>query len=302
MIVIASPGQGAQTPGFLEPWLDVPAVADRLAWWSAVTGLDLVRFGTTADAEEIRDTAVAQPLLVSAALAAAAELDATPGLVAGHSVGELAAAVIAGVLSPEAALVFVRERGRSMAAASAVAETGMTAVLGGDPDEVLAALDKHELTAANINGAGQVVAAGTKERLAALADAPPAKARLRPLSVAGAFHTEHMAPAVDRLAALAPGMPVNDPTTRLLSNRDGAVVESGAEYVRRLVGQVASPVRWDACMATMRELGVTAIIELPPAGTLVGLARRELKGVATLAVKTPDDLDAARDLIKAHTS
>ncbi|HEX2314709.1 MAG TPA: ACP S-malonyltransferase [Thermomonospora sp.] len=301
MIVIAAPGQGAQTPGFLEPWLDVPAVADRLTWWSAVTGLDLVRYGTTADAEEIRDTAVAQPLLVAAALAAAVELD-TPGVAAGHSVGELAAAVIAGVLTPEAALVFVRERGRAMAEAAAVTETGMTAVLGGDPDEVRAAIERHGLTAANVNGAGQVVAAGTLAGLAALAEEPPERARLRPLSVAGAFHTAHMAPAVDRLAALAAGMPVADPATRLLSNRDGAVVTSGADYVERLVRQVSSPVRWDACMATMRELGVTAIIELPPAGTLVGLARRELKGVATLALKTPADLDAARELIKAHTS
>lgn len=302
MIVIASPGQGAQTPGFLQPWLDVPEVADRLAWWSAVTGLDLVRYGTTADAEEIRDTAIAQPLLVSAALAAALTLEVTPDVVAGHSVGELAAAAIAGVLTPEAALVFVRERGRAMAEAAAVTETGMTAVLGGDPDEVLTAIEKHDLTPANINGAGQVVAAGTVEALAALADDPPPGARLRPLSVAGAFHTEHMAPAVGHLAALAPGMPVADPKTRLLSNRDGAVVSSGREYVDRLVSQVSSPVRWDACMATMRELGVTALIELPPAGTLVGLARRELKGIQTLALKTPADLDKARELIEAHAS
>ncbi|WP_103937310.1 ACP S-malonyltransferase [Thermomonospora echinospora] len=302
MIVIASPGQGAQTPGFLQPWLDVPEVADRLAWWSAVTGLDLVRYGTTADAEEIRDTAVAQPLLVAAALAAARALDVTPDVVAGHSVGELVAAAIAGVLTPESALVFVRERGRAMAEASAVTETGMTAVLGGDPDEVLTAIDKHGLTPANVNGAGQVVAAGTMDKLAAFADEPPAKARLRPLSVAGAFHTAHMAPAVDRLAALAAGMPVTDPATRLLSNADGAVVTSGREYVDRLVRQVSSPVRWDACMATMRELGVTAVIELPPAGTLVGLVRRELKGVQTLALKGPEDLDKARELIKAHAS
>ncbi|MEW2356805.1 ACP S-malonyltransferase [Spirillospora sp. NPDC029432] len=306
MILLASPGQGAQTPGFLQPWLEVPGVADRLAWWSAVTGLDLVRYGTTADAEEIRDTAVAQPLLVAAALAAYEALygdgtDGAPGAVAGHSVGELAAAAIAGVLSPEAALVLVRERGRAMAEAAATTETGMTAVLGGDADEVLAAIGKHGLTPANVNGAGQVVAAGTVERLAAFADEPPAKARLRPLSVAGAFHTEHMAPAVDTLRRLAPGAPVADPRAKLLQNRDGAVVESGREFVSRLVNQVSAPVRWDACMASMREIGVTAIIELPPAGTLVGLARRELKGLPTLALKTPDDLAKARELIKGHS-
>ncbi|KAB2346503.1 ACP S-malonyltransferase [Actinomadura rudentiformis] len=307
MILLASPGQGAQTPGFLQPWLEVPGVADRLAWWSAVTGLDLVRYGTTADAEEIRDTAVAQPLLVAAALAAYEALypgDARPDAVAGHSVGELAAAAISGVLSPEAALVLVRERGRAMAEAAAVTETGMTAVLGGDADEVLAAIDKHGLTPANVNGAGQVVAAGTKAQLEEFASEPPPKARLRTLSVAGAFHTEHMAPAVDTLRRLAPGAPVADPAATLLSNRDGAVVGSGREYLDRLVEQVSAPVRWDACMATMRELGVTAIIELPPAGTLVGLAKRELKdaGVATLALKTPEDLEKARQLIEAHTS
>jgi [acyl-carrier-protein] S-malonyltransferase len=308
VLLFAAPGQGAQTPGFLSPWLEVPEVADRVAWWSAVTGLDLVHYGTEADAEEIRDTAIAQPLLVAAALVAAEALGAVgsrpdgvlPDVVAGHSVGELAAAAIAGVLSPEAALVLVRERGRAMAQAAALTPTGMTAVLGGEPDEVLAAVDKHGLTPANINGAGQIVAAGTMERLARFAEEPPDKARLRPLSVAGAFHTEHMAPAVDTLRRLAPGMPVADPRTRLLSNRDGAVVGSGTEYLSRLVDQVSTPVRWDACMDTMRELGVTAIIELPPAGTLVGLARRELRGVAQLAVKTPGDLDKARELIAEH--
>lgn len=305
MILLAAPGQGAQTPGFLEPWLEVPGVADRLAWWSAVTGLDLVRYGTTADAEEIRDTAVAQPLLVAAALAAYEQLfpeDGRPDAVAGHSVGELAAAAISGVLSPETALVLVRERGRAMAEAAAVTETGMTALLGGDPEEVLATIDKHGLTPANVNGAGQVVAAGTMPQLEALANEPPAKARLRPLAVAGAFHTEHMAPAVETLARLAPGANVRDPESKLLSNRDGAVVTSGRQYLDRLVEQVSAPVRWDACMETMRGLGVTAIIELPPAGTLAGLARRELKGVELLALKTPDDLDKARELIKAHTS
>ncbi|GAA1819405.1 ACP S-malonyltransferase [Actinomadura chokoriensis] len=304
VILLASPGQGAQTPGFLKPWLEIPGVADRLAWWSAVTGLDLVRYGTEADAEEIRDTAVAQPLLVAAALAAYEVLyeDSVPDAVAGHSVGELAAAAIAGVLSPEAALVLVRERGRAMAEAAAVTETGMTAVLGGDPDEVLASIDKHGLTPANVNGAGQIVAAGTMEQLAKFADEPPAKARLRPLSVAGAFHTEHMEPAVATLRRLAPGAPVADPRTTLLQNRDGAVVADGRDFVARLVDQVSAPVRWDSCMAAMRDLGVTAIIELPPAGTLTGLARRELKGIELVALKTPADLDKARELIKADAS
>ncbi|GAA0327066.1 ACP S-malonyltransferase [Actinoallomurus spadix] len=298
VLVIAAPGQGAQTPGFLNAWLEVPGVADRLAWWSAVTGLDLIRYGTTADADEIRDTAVAQPLLVAAALAAYEALGITPDVTTGHSVGELAAAAIAGVISPESAMVLVRERGRAMAEAAAVTETGMTAVLGGDAEEVLAAIEKHGLTPANANGAGQVVAAGTKEQLAAFAEEPPAGARLRPLSVAGAFHTHHMAPAVDTLRRITPGMPVAAPVTRLLSNRDGAVVDHGPDFVARLVEQVSAPVRWDSCMATMADLGVTAIIELPPAGTLVGLVRRALPGVERVALKTPDDLDKARALIE----
>jgi [acyl-carrier-protein] S-malonyltransferase len=302
VILLAAPGQGAQTPGFLQPWLEDPAIADRLTWWSAVTGLDLVRYGTTADADEIRDTAVAQPLLVTAALAAFEALGPVGGDVAfaGHSVGELAAAAMAGVLSNEAALVLVRERGRAMAEAAAVIETGMTAVLGGEADEVLAAIDKHGLTPANINGAGQIVAAGTMAQLAAFAEEPPAKARLRPLAVAGAFHTEHMEPAVDTLRRLASGLSIKDPAFTLLSNRDGAVVTGGREYVARLVEQVSSPVRWDSCMETMKELGVTAIIELPPSGTLVGLARRDLKGIELLALKTPEDLGAARELIANH--
>jgi [acyl-carrier-protein] S-malonyltransferase len=301
VLAIVAPGQGAQTPGFLSPWLELPGVADRLAWWSAVTGLDLIRYGTTADAEEIRDTAVAQPLLVASALVAYEVLGLTPDLTAGHSVGELAAAVIAGVLSPEAALVLVRERGRAMAEAAAVTETGMTAVLGGDADEVEAVLKEHGLTPANVNGAGQVVAAGTMEQLSALAERPPSGARLRALRVAGAFHTRHMEPAVDMLRRITPGMPVADPGIHVLSNRDGAVVERGGDFVGRLAEQVSAPVRWDSCMETMTKLGVKAIIELPPAGTLAGIARRALPGVEMVALKTPDALGKARALVDSET-
>lgn len=308
MLAIVSPGQGAQTPGFLSPWLELPGMPERFANWSEITGIDLVRLGTEADAEEIRDTAVAQPLLVSAGLAAAyalfgdlAEAAASAGVVAGHSVGEFAAAAIAGTLTDADALALIRERGQGMAAASAVTETGMTAVLGGDRDDVLATLDKHGLTAANDNGPGQIVAAGTMAQLAELAADPPAKARLRSLSVAGAFHTHHMEPAVDRLRRAAAGVAPADPSTRLLSDRDGAVVTSGAEYLDRLIAQVGAPVRWDACMETMTSLGVTALIELPPAGTLTGIARRAMPGVERLALKTPDDLDAARALIAGHS-
>jgi [acyl-carrier-protein] S-malonyltransferase len=302
VLAIVAPGQGAQSPGFLEAWLELPGVTDRLTWWSAVTGLDLIRYGTTADADEIRDTAVAQPLLVSAALLAYEVLGVKPGLVAGHSMNELAAASIAGIISPESALVLARERGRAMADAAAVTKTGMTAVLGGDPDEVQAVLKEHGLTPANMNGGGQVVAAGTLEQLAALADRPPTGARLRSLQVAGAFHTVHMEPAVDTLRRITPGMPVADPGIQVLSNRDGAVVERGGDFVARLVEQVSAPVRWDFCMETMKVLGVTAMIELPPAGTLTGIARRALPGVEVVALKTPDKLEQARALAQSEAS
>jgi [acyl-carrier-protein] S-malonyltransferase len=308
VLVITAPGQGAQAPGFLSPWLDVPGMAERLAGWSDLAGVDLVRYGTTGTEEEIKDTAVAQPLLVAAALAAATALldgwpASGPGLAtAGHSVGELAAGAIAGVLSPADALRLVAVRGRAMAAASAVTPTGMTAVLGGDEKEVLASLKAHGLTPANVNTAGQVVAAGTLEQLAAFAADPPPRARLRPLSVAGAFHTEHMAPAVDALRTAAGTVTVRDPQIMLLSNRDGAVVTSGTDWLDRIVGQVARPVRWDECQRTLADRGVQALIELPPAGTLTGIARRALPGVTLQAVKSPDDLDAARKLIAEYGS
>ncbi|RBQ19747.1 ACP S-malonyltransferase [Spongiactinospora rosea] len=298
MLVIVAPGQGAQKPGFLAPWLDLPGFADRLAAWSEIVGLDLAACGTTGSAEEIRDTAVAQPLLVAAALAAAAELGGTPDLVAGHSVGEFAAAAIAGALTPAQSLELIRERAQAMAKAATLTETGMTAVLGGEEQEVLAAIERHGLTPANINGAGQIVAGGTLEELAAFKGDPPARARLVSLSVAGAFHTVHMAPAVERLRAAAAGVTPADPRITLLSNLDGEPVASGADLLSRLVEQVASPVRWDRCMATMTEMGVTRMIELLPGGTLTGLAKRGMSGVATVALKTPDDLDSARELLK----
>ncbi|GHC41179.1 ACP S-malonyltransferase [Streptomyces flavofungini] len=303
MLVLVAPGQGAQTPGFLTPWLDLPGAADRLAAWSDAIGLDLVHYGTQADADEIRDTAVAQPLLVAAGLVSAAALgDITPGAVAGHSVGEITAAAYAGVLTEDDALRFVRKRGLAMAEAAAATETGMAALLGGDPAVTVPHLEKLGLTPANVNGAGQIVAAGTAAQLAALAeDKPEGVRKVVALKVAGAFHTEHMAPAVATLAEAAAGLTVADPRFTYLSNRDGKTVTGGADVVARLVGQVANPVRWDLCMETFTELGVTALIEMCPGGTLTGLAKRALPGVKTLAVKTPDDLDAARTLVAEHS-
>jgi [acyl-carrier-protein] S-malonyltransferase len=314
MLIITAPGQGAQTPGFLAPWLELPGVAERLGTASELAGCDLIRFGTTASADEIKDTAVAQPLLVAAAIVAASMLsgrlsgglsggdpgDMAADVAAGHSVGELAAGVIAGVLAADDAMRLVGVRGRAMAAAAATEPTGMTAVLGGEADVVLAAIERCGLTAANVNGAGQIVAAGTLAELEAFAADPPAGARLRPLQVAGAFHTRHMAPAVAALRDAAADVTATDPAMTLLSNADGAAVTAGKEWLDRIVAQVAAPVRWDLCLKTMADLGVTALIELPPAGTLTGLARRALPGVAQLAIKTPEQLDAARDLISEH--
>ncbi|MFG2962062.1 ACP S-malonyltransferase [Streptomyces sp. NPDC048288] len=311
MLVLVAPGQGAQTPGFLTPWLDLPGVEARLRAWSEVIGLDLVHYGTDADADEIRDTAVAQPLLVAAGLvsavalgayASAADAAGAPGAVAGHSVGEITAAAVAGVLSEDEALTLVRKRGLAMAEAAAITATGMSALLGGDPDVSVKHLEKLGLTPANINGAGQIVAAGTLEQLAALAeDKPEGVRKVIALKVAGAFHTHHMGPAVDALAEAAKELSPADPKLTYVSNKDGRTVASGGEVVDRLVGQVANPVRWDLCMETFQELGVTALLELCPGGTLTGLAKRALPGVRTLALKTPDDLDAARELIAEHS-
>jgi len=313
VLAVVCPGQGAQSPGMLAPWLDLPEVDASLRRASDVTGIDLVTHGTASDADTIRDTAVAQPLLVASALAslrAVLELDADAPLgaaltgsvdvTAGHSVGELAAAAVAGVLEADEALRLVAVRGAAMARAAAVTPTGMSAVLGGDPEQVLAAIEAAGLVPANVNGGGQVVAAGSLEALAALAATPPARARVVALQVAGAFHTDVMAPAVDELRAAADALTPGEPAVRLLTNADGSVVPDGARALELIVAQVAHPVRWDLCQSTLVDLGVTALLELAPGGVLTGLARRTLPGVETVAVKTPADLDAARDLVRRH--
>jgi len=298
VLAIVCPGQGSQTPGFLAPWLELPSVAGQLASLSEIAGIDLTAHGTTSDEETIKDTAVAQPLIVAAGLVAAAslfdvELSSLPVVLAGHSVGEITASALAGVLTEQEAMTFVRERANSMAAAAAVTPTGMSAVVGGDPTEVLAAIEASGATPANVNGAGQTVAAGTFEQLQSLADNPPAKARVIPLKVAGAFHTAHMSPAVSALEALKPELKPQKPQVPLLSNFDGREVIDGAAAVDSLIAQVSRPVRWDLCMESLVERGVTGVIELAPAGTLAGLAKRGMPGVKTVAVKTPDDLAAA---------
>jgi [acyl-carrier-protein] S-malonyltransferase len=303
VLAVLAPGQGAQKPGFLQPWLDIAGVDARLRWWSTLAGVDLRHLGTAADADEIKDTARTQPLLVAAALLTAEQLGMDNiAVVAGHSVGELAAAALAGVLRSDTAVTLAGVRGREMAAACAVEPTGMAAVLGGDETEVLGAIEAAGLYPANRNGAGQIVAAGTVAGLEKLAAAPPAKAKIIKLQVAGAFHTPHMAPAETALAATAAGIAPNHPTKILLSNRDGAAVDHGPTALVRLVRQVTAPVRWDLCMRSLAGLGVTAVIELAPAGTLAGLVKRAVKGVEIVTVNTPDDLDKARDAVTRHGS
>ncbi len=297
VLAVVCPGQGAQAPGMLSPWLELPSVAERLARYGEAAGVDVVAHGTTSDADTIRDTAVAQPLLVATALATARELlgDTPPDVAAGHSVGEFAAAALAGVISDEDAMRLVAARANAMAAAAAASEpTSMAAILGGDPDGVLARLSDLNLTPANINGGGQIVAAGAKSAIDALVAEPPARARVIELQVAGAFHTAYMRPAVDALAAAAAAVATSDPSSVLLTNADGTRVESGSDALARMVAQVANPVRWDLCQQAMLDLGVDAMIEAAPGGVLAGLAKRGMPGVASVALKTPADLDSAR--------
>ncbi|GAA3209266.1 ACP S-malonyltransferase [Microbacterium terregens] len=304
MIIAVFPGQGSQTPGFLTPWLQLEGAAARLAEYSEWAGVDLVAAGTDWDADQIRDTRVAQPLIVAASLlswGALAERAAFAG-VAGHSVGEFAAAAATGVLSDEDALRLVGIRGRAMAEAASAEQTGMSAIIGGDEPSIVTRLEQLDLTPANYNGAGQLVAAGSLAALQALSADPPAGTRVIPLQVAGAFHTRYMAPAVDALRQAAATVAPADPDRTLWSNRDGASVGSGAEFLDLLVDQVASPVRWDLCMAAFAADDVTGIVEFSPAGTLTGLAKRALRGVPGVAVKSPDDLLVAAALISGENA
>lgn len=307
MLAIVCPGQGSQTPGFLAPWLELDGAADLLGRLSETAGMDLAEHGTASDEETIKDTAVAQRLIVAAGLvsAQALDLDAVRGegvLLAGHSVGEITAAALAGVLTSEQAAALVKVRADGMAEAAAATPTGMAAVVGGDQDEVLAAIERHGLTPANVNGAGQTVAAGTAEQLAALGEDAPAKARVIPLKVAGAFHTAYMASAVPALTEHVAGLSPADPHVPLLSNRDGEAVASGTDALDRIVDQVTRPVRWDLCMEAMAARGVTGILEVLPGGTLTGLAKRGLRGTKVCALKTPDDLSTAAEFIAEHTA
>ena len=298
MLTLIAPGQGSQTPGMLLPWIVDPAKAELLRHWSDAIDLDLLHLGSTADADEIRDTANAQPLIVAAGLlsAGALDLEGKFSYVAGHSVGEITAAALAGVITEVDALRLVRVRGLEMAKAAAASPSGMSAVLGGDREVVLAAIAEAGLVAANDNGGGQIVAAGDLDALASLA---PEGARVRALQVAGAFHTHFMSPAVEAFSNFASTITTSDPAVGVLSNCDGQVLNSGSEILARIVSQVANPVRWDLCMSTMQLLGVTRALEVAPAGTLVGLLKRAAEGITGFALKSPDDLAAANQFVSS---
>ena len=301
MLAIIAPGQGSQTPGMLNSWIQDPSVKALLVKWSDSIGLDLLHLGTVADAEEIKDTANAQPLIVAASLLGAHALNiAKVSVTSGHSVGELAAAALSGAVSEVDALTLVRTRGLEMAKAAATSPSGMSAILGGDRTEVLAAISALNLVAANDNGAGQIVAAGELDSLALLSQNPPAGARVRALAVAGAFHTQFMQPAVEPLRTLASTISTHPAAIQVISNKDGQVITDGAQVLERIINQIASPVRWDLCMESLKSLGVTGVIELPPAGTLVGLLKRAAPEIETFALKSADDVNAAREFAGRH--
>lgn len=302
MLAIIAPGQGSQTPAMLSAWLQDSTLRDTCAAWSLEIGIDLLTLGTSGGAEEIKDTANAQPLIVAAGLLSFTALGITPPVVAGHSVGEITAASLATIISESDAMKIVKTRGFEMAKAAAITPAGMSAVLGGERDAVVAAITAEGLVAANENGAGQIVAAGSLDQLEKLAANPPEGARVRALAVAGAFHTSYMKPAVEPLRALVASTHVHDPVATILSNKDGAQVSNGREFMDRIVSQIANPVRWDLCMSTLKSMGVTGVIELAPAGTLVGLLKRAEPSIETFTLKSPDDLDAAQTFAANHGS
>jgi [acyl-carrier-protein] S-malonyltransferase len=301
VLAIIAPGQGSQTPGMLNSWIQDPALKELIATWSYAIGLDLLHLGTNADADEIKDTANAQPLIVATSLLGAHALGIKQfAFTSGHSVGELAAAALSGAISEIDALRIVRTRGIEMAKAAAASTAGMSAVLGGDRAEVLSAIAALDLVAANDNGAGQIVAAGDLGSLSQLGENPPAGARVRALAVAGAFHTPFMQPAVEPLRTLTSSIATQNVLIQVISNKDGQVITAGTEVLNRIVNQIANPVRWDLCMETMKSMGITGVIELPPAGTLVGLLKRAASEIETFALKSADDLDAAREFAGRH--
>jgi [acyl-carrier-protein] S-malonyltransferase len=303
MICIACPGQGSQAPGFLEPWLEIPAFKQSIEQSSATVDLDLIHFGTAANAEAIRDTKIAQPLIVAAGIASYQALRNKLGdslkvsATAGHSVGEITAAFVSGIFDSQTALKFVQRRGIEMANAAALSPSSMAAVVGGDSEVVLAHLDSVGLFAANYNGAGQIVAAGATDLVSNLVSSAPAGSRVIQLQVAGAFHTSFMEPARPSLKEFATDLKVLDPAISIWSNSNGQLVESGQMFLDLMVNQVSNPVRWDKTMESMTSANVSVMIELLPGGALSGIAKRAMPNTVAIALKTPADLDKVAEAI-----
>jgi len=298
MIALLCPGQGSQKPGFMSAWLEIPEYRSNIEILSDVIKMDLIKHGTESDEATIRDTAIAQPLIVAASIASANLLAKNFSAVAGHSVGEVPAGYLAGILSQEQAISLVDVRAKAMAKAATAAEkTGMAAILGGDQDAVVERLTSLGLSAANYNGAGQIVAAGAASGIEALVANPVEGTKVIPLAVAGAFHTQYMNPAVAELEVFAKSLEISEPTKTIWSNQAGQEIKTSEKFIQLLVGQIANSVRWDLCMSSMVAAGVTGVIEVSPAGTLAGLAKRGMPDVEIIALKTPADIETANSLM-----
>jgi [acyl-carrier-protein] S-malonyltransferase len=267
----------------LQPWLGWPGAKSLVAELSEAAGLDLVQRSANASDEELKKTEIAQPLLLATALLSWGALNAPSAhgtkfdlaAVAGHSVGEFAASIIAEVLSPTDAMRLVKLRGHAMANASKTPETGMAAVLGGNEAAVMAAIEQCDLHAANINAQGQIVAAGLLTNLAELPERVPDGCRVRPLAVAGAFHTKFMSSALQEFNTAAKTTEFRDPKITFVSNDAGKVLVTGQQIREHLTKQIAKPVDWLACQRTFAKIGIKQMIELAPGKTLSAIAKRE---------------------------
>ena len=306
MLAVVAPGQGSQSVGMLSPWVTDSKDKELVDSWSSLISVDLLKLGQSGNSEEIKSTDNAQLLIFITSILSSLNLDLKNAkdqsiIFAGHSVGEFAAYSIAGTFEVDQALKIVARRGQSMlAATNAFSKTGMSAVLGGNNDEVISYLREFNLIPANINSNGQIIAAGTLENLDRLANTPPAGTRVRPLEVSAAFHTKYMEPAISRFKEIFRDLNTNSPSQIILSNKNGEELNKSTDIIENLINQVISPVRWDLCQAKMVELGVTGMLELAPGGTLCGIAKKEIPSVETFAIKSPEDIQSANDFIRKH--
>ncbi len=306
MLALVAPGQGSQSVGMLAPWVADSQTKDLVESWSELISVDLLKLGQLGTAEEIKSTDIAQLLIFITSYLSSLALDLRNAkdssiVYAGHSVGEFAAYSLAGTFEVDQALRLVAKRGQAMLSATKVfSKTGMSAVLGGNKEEVLSYLREFDLIPANINSNGQIIAAGSLENLERLSSSPLEGTRIRPLEVSAAFHTKFMEPAVSQFTEIFKTLSVNSPRQIVLSNKNGERLSKPTDIMENLIQQVISPVRWDLCQAKMVELGVTGMLELAPGGTLCGIAKKEIPNVETFAIKSPEDIQGANDFIRKH--